>query len=136
MKRKRKEKFIQAITVAAMMAWIITAREVHSLRMQEIIVFVTSTIWLVLIYCSQQKDMEVKDMKVILGKIFWNAICLNRKKNITAFVCYHGNTDCICVTVENKGVQVYQNKVFANNRKKLKEMAEHLRIMRDFNETK
>ena len=85
---------------------------------------------------SQQKDMEVKDMKVILGKIFWNAICLNRKKNITAFVCYHGNTDCICVTVENKGVQVYQNKVFAKNRKKLKEMAEHLRIMRDFNETK
>lgn len=29
--------------MAAMMAWIITAREVHSLRMQEIIVFVTST---------------------------------------------------------------------------------------------
>ena len=75
-------------------------------------------------------------MKVILGKIFWNAICLNRKKNINSFVCYHGNTDCISVTVENKGVQVYQNKVFANNRKKLKEMAEHLRIMRDFNETK
>ena len=80
-----------------------------------------------IVYCGQQKNMEVrqKDMKVILGKIFWNAICLNRKKNITAFVCYHGNTDCICVTVENKGVQVYQ-----------KEMAEHLRIMRDFNETK
>lgn len=75
-------------------------------------------------------------MKIILGKIFWTAICLNRKKNITAFVCYHGNTDCICVTVENKGVQVYQNKVFTKNRKKLKEMAEHLRIMRDFNETK
>lgn len=55
MKRKRKEKFIQAITVAAMMAWIITAREVHSLRMQEIIVFVTSTIWLALFVAANRK---------------------------------------------------------------------------------
>ena len=85
---------------------------------------------------ANEKRGRKSQKRVILGKIFWNAICLNRKKNITAFVCYHGNTDCICVTVENKGVQVYQNKVFANNRKKLKEMAEHLRIMRDFNETK
>lgn len=54
-KRKRKEKFIQAITVAAMMAWIITAREVHSLRMQEIIVFVTSTIWLALFVAANRK---------------------------------------------------------------------------------
>ena len=54
-RRKRKEKFIQAITVAAMMAWIITAREVHSLRMQEIIVFVTSTIWLVLFVAANRK---------------------------------------------------------------------------------
>lgn len=55
MKRKRKEKFIQAITVAAMMAWIITAREVHSFRMQEIIVFVTSTIWLALFVAANRK---------------------------------------------------------------------------------
>lgn len=55
MKRKRKEKFIQAITVAAMMVWIITAREVHSLRMQEIIVFATSTIWLVLFVVANRK---------------------------------------------------------------------------------
>lgn len=55
MKRKRKEKFIQAITVAAMMAWIITAREVNSLRMQEIIVFVTSTIWLALFIAANRK---------------------------------------------------------------------------------
>ena len=55
MKRKRKEKFIQAITVAAMMAWIITAREIESLRMQEIIVFVTSTIWLVLFVIANKK---------------------------------------------------------------------------------
>ncbi len=55
MKRKRKEKFIQAITVATMMAWIITAREVHSLQMQEIIVFVTSTIWLALFVAANRK---------------------------------------------------------------------------------
>ena len=55
MKRKRKENFIQAITVAAMMVWIITAREVHSLRMQEIIVVATSTIWLVLFVVANRK---------------------------------------------------------------------------------
>lgn len=75
-------------------------------------------------------------MKVTLGKLFWNAICLNRKKNITVYICYHGHTDCICVTVENKGVQIYQNKAFSKNRKELKKMVEHLQIMRDFNETR
>lgn len=55
MKQKRREKFIQMITVVAIMAWIITAREVHSLQMQEAIVFVTSTIWLTLFIVANRK---------------------------------------------------------------------------------
>lgn len=75
-------------------------------------------------------------MKVILGKLFWNAICLNKKKNVNVYICFHGHTDCVCVTVENKGLQVYQNKAFTKNRRELKKMVEHLQIMRDFGETK
>ncbi len=55
MKRKRKEKFIQAITVAAMMAWIITAREIESLQIQEVVLFVVSTVWLVLFVIANKK---------------------------------------------------------------------------------
>ena len=55
MKRNRKEKFIQAITVSAMMAWIITAREIESLQIQEVVLFVVSTVWLVLFVIANKK---------------------------------------------------------------------------------
>lgn len=55
MKQKRREKFVQAITVAAMMTWIITAREIESLQIQEVVLFVVSTVWLVLFVIANKK---------------------------------------------------------------------------------
>lgn len=55
MKQKRREKFVQAITVAAMMTWIITAREIESLQIQEVVLFVVSTVWLALFIAANRK---------------------------------------------------------------------------------
>lgn len=55
MKQKRREKFVQAITAAAMMTWIITAREIESLQIQEVVLFVVSMVWLVLFVVANKK---------------------------------------------------------------------------------
>lgn len=55
MKQKRREKFVQAITVVAMMTWIITARTIESLQIQETVLFFVSMVWLVLFVIANKK---------------------------------------------------------------------------------
>lgn len=69
-------------------------------------------------------------MKTILGKILWNAISLNRRKDVTVYLCYHGNTDCLNVTVEENKTPVYQNRVFSNNVEGLHKIKDDLWAMR------
>lgn len=69
-------------------------------------------------------------MKLLFGKILWNAILLNRRKDVTVYLCYHGNTDCLNVTVEKDKTPVYQNRAFTNNTSNLERMMEDLCIMR------
>lgn len=69
-------------------------------------------------------------MKLLLGKILWNAIQLNRRKNVTAYICFQGNTECLGVTVEENKTPVYTNKVFANNKDGLRKISDDLIKMR------
>lgn len=69
-------------------------------------------------------------MKLLLGKILWNAITLNSRKDVTVYVCLQGNTECINVTVEENETPVYTNRVFTNNVDGLRKIGEDLIKMR------
>lgn len=69
-------------------------------------------------------------MKLLLGKILWNAILLNRREQVTTYVCVQGNTDCLNVTVEMDKTPVYTNRVFTSNIDGLRKISEDLVKMR------
>lgn len=69
-------------------------------------------------------------MKLLLGKILWNAIRLNSRKNVTTYICLQGHTDCLNVTVEENKTPVYTNRVFTNNIDGLRKISEDLAKMR------
>ena len=57
-----------------------------------------------------------------IGKLAGTCYELNAKKNVDVYLCFHGNTNCICVSVEENRSLVYQNKAFANNSKGIQDM--------------
>lgn len=66
---------------------------------------------------------------LLLGKICMSAIHLNKQDDITVYLCYHGNTNCINVTVEEKRSEVYKRREFSHNEQGLRQMLEDIKKM-------
>lgn len=56
---------------------------------------------------------------LMAGRIMELGIMLNRIEGIEAQVLLHGHTGCICVLVSEDKVQVYENRAFMTNERKL-----------------
>ncbi|MDY3908284.1 MAG: hypothetical protein SOZ48_00895 [Eubacterium sp.] len=56
-----------------------------------------------------------KEMQQAIGKMMALVMKLNEKPNIEVFVCYQGNTKCVCLTVLENEKMVYSRKFFTSN---------------------
>lgn len=71
-------------------------------------------------------------MEKLCGEIMSLAAVLNCFAGIDVFVCLHGNTDVIAVTVEDNKTLIYSRKEFIANLTNVKQIKEDVRKMIDY----
>lgn len=82
--------------------------------------------------CRRKKE----PLYILFGRIALNAIWLNYYNDVDVFLCIQGNTDCICLTVEENRSVVYTNKTFLTNRTNIRGMLRDLQVMRRYRQRK
>ena len=78
----------------------------------------------------------VSEMGKLCGEIMSQAVTLNRTAGINVFVCLHGDTNVISVTVEEDKTLIYRRREIIGDLKKMEKMKEAIQKMIDYRRTK
>ena len=74
---------------------------------------------------EKKMETDIITLQALVGC----AVELNKFDHVSVYLCIQGNTDCICLTVEENKTSAYQSRAFLGEQEKIQRMRADMETM-------